>query len=148
MNKVKFGLAVVLVFGISGLAINKILEKPTTSCVSEVAELTTASDIMTAVLLGPSDATQALNEAISTKTIVKAGLPYIMVAGISADGLTMYVKVLLEDSATYTPNIEAEVAQIKDSMHKDSSQCSMNGKKYDIYRAKTLVESIRTSVPI
>lgn len=148
MKKVKVGILATLVVGLSVVSIFKIFEKPTTNCTNEVSELTMASDIIGAILFASEKNIQELTSVITPKTKVMAGFPYITVAVLANDGATVYVKVLLEDSATYTSAIETEVAQIKSSMHKDEKQCSMGGKKYDIYRAKTLIELKKISLPI
>lgn len=139
----KFGLVVAAVITLSGLAINKILEEPTTSCVDEVAELTKASDALGAVLLSPSEMANALGSAVTSKTNVTIGAPYLTVAALGNDMVTVYVKVLLEDGKNYSSEIEEEVKQVKAAMHKDEKKCSMEGKKYEIYRAKTTLGLIQ-----
>lgn len=150
MSKVlKFGLACALVFGLSGLAINKILEKPTSSCVNEVAELTQASDAIAGMVFVPDKNTlDSLSKVLKPNTITNISLPYVMVAALGGDGMTVYIKILFEDSKTYSAEVEAEVKQLKASMHKDENQCSLDGKKYDVYRAKTLLEMLKMSNPI
>jgi hypothetical protein len=140
----KFALAAVVVVGLSGLSINKILEEKTTDCVDEVAELTKASDVLGVILLAPNEETAgALSSAITEKTTVSNGAAYLTVAALGSDGFTVYVKVLLENGKTYSPAIEEEVKQIKTSMHRDSMRCSMSGKKFEIYRAKTTLSLIQ-----
>ena len=145
----KLAIASALVVGLSSLAINKILEKPTTACVNEVAELTRASDILGAILLASEESAKQLEPAVSEKTRVTLGSPYITAAAISNDGMTVFIKVLLEESATYSPEVEQEVVQIRALMHKGETQCSMGGKKYDVYRAKTELQlNKKMSAPI
>lgn len=148
MKKVKVGILATLVVGLSVVSIFKIFQKPTTNCMNEVSELTMASDIIGAILFASEENIQELTSVITPKTKVMTGFPYITIAVLANDGATVYVKVLLEDSATYTSAVETEVAQIKSSMHKDEMQCSMGRKKYDIYRAKTLIELKKISLPI
>lgn len=144
MKKVtKFGLVVAAVVGLSAVSINKILEEPTTACTEEVAELTRASDALGIILLSPNEeTTQTLNPVITEKTTVTNGAAYLTVAALGTDG-TVYVKVLLEEGKAYSPKAEEEVKQVKESMHKDDMKCSMGGKKFEVYRAKTLLSLIQ-----
>lgn len=140
----KFSLAVAVVVGLSGLSISKILEEKTTNCVDEVAELTKASDALGVVLMVPNEeTTSALSPVITENTRVSNGAAYLTVAALGSDGFTVYVKVLLEDGKTYSPAITEEVKQIKETMHKDNMRCSMGEKKFEIYRAKTVLSMIQ-----
>lgn len=139
----KFGLVMAAAATLSGLAINKILEEKTTNCVDEVAELTKASDALGVVLLSPNETISFLSSVITKTTNVTLGAHYLTVAALGSDMTTVYVKVLLEDGKTYSPEIEEEVKQIKSSMHKDNMRCSIGEKKFEVYRAKTVLSLIQ-----
>lgn len=148
MDKKIFIGMVVCAVAVSGLAISKILEKPQApSCLQEVAELTQTKELLGAVVFAPMELMEHLQPAFVPETKVELmEVPYITVAGLGAD-MHVYIKVLVDSSASYSSEPSLELEQLKSIMHKDEGQCSLNGKDYDIYRAKTLLKQ-ETSYPL
>jgi hypothetical protein len=141
MNKIKILGAACVIAGGSAVMINKALEEETTNCSFEVAELTRATDTAAVVVVMPDKQTlDLLNNLVKTTNVFTG--PYLTVAALGKDGF-VYVKVFLETNKDYSGEVAEEVKNIKSSLHKDAMKCSLGDKKYEIYRAKTVLEGTK-----
>jgi len=139
INNFLLSLGGLAIIGITGISIYYILTPTKTNCVDEITEITNASNIEMAIVMAPEKILEKIKPFVLPKTVTTPTNDIVVIAGSIShknSSNTVFFKVLIDVNTSKDDVIFKEIDL---SLHKQTHQCSLNKKNYQIYTGKTLI---------